>query len=105
VPPMTALCDQWVCNKNEVSNPATKDDRKQPDAAEKIITTLLWIADVSNKGRIFSNAPGWRERPLFYRPRLSELGYACKGEKVHHPEFSGNLTVSLRQHRSPMRIL
>jgi hypothetical protein len=68
MPPTIALCDQWVCNKKEVSNPATKDDRKQPDATEKIITTFLWIADVSNKGGIAGTRPDGVEGPLFYRP-------------------------------------
>jgi hypothetical protein len=29
VPAATALCEQWVGNKNEMPNPATKDDREQ----------------------------------------------------------------------------
>jgi hypothetical protein len=57
--------------QNEASNPATKDDRKQPDATEKIITTLMWIADVSNKGRIFQErgAPWRKSRPISSRFR------------------------------------
>jgi hypothetical protein len=71
MPPTIALCDEWVCNKNEASNPATKDDRKQPDATEKISTTLMWIADVSNKGRIFQEraAPWRKSRPISSRFR------------------------------------
>jgi hypothetical protein len=75
MPPTIALCDQWICNKNEVSNPATKDDRKQPDAAEKIITTLLWIADVSNKGRIFQQRARMASNGLSsYRPATIGVG-------------------------------
>jgi hypothetical protein len=70
MPPTIALCDQWVCNQTEVSNPATKDDRKQPDATEKITTTLLWIADLSNKRANFSaTRQDGVERPLFLSTR------------------------------------
>jgi hypothetical protein len=64
-----SLCDQWVCNKNEVSNPAMKDDRKQPDATEKIITTLLWIANVSKKGDFFRNAARMGRTASLLSPR------------------------------------
>jgi hypothetical protein len=81
MPPTIALCDEWVCNKNEASNPATKDDRKQPDATEKIITTLMWIADVSNKGRIFQErAAPWRKS----RPISSGLGHSRRIQRISY---------------------
>jgi hypothetical protein len=51
------------------------------------------------RARMASNGPS------AIASRLSELGHACKGEKVQHPEVSGDLTVSLRQRRPPTRII